>query len=321
MKRILFSALILLFAVGSISAQKQKKASKKENKAKVETKAEEAAKPDTVGVDLFSYCLGAANSNGLKMYLARQMGVDTTKYMNDFILGFIAMSNDPTNEKLKSYAAGVNVADQVVNQIIPQSNKQITDSADSAFINKEEFIRGFVEAIRGQNQNLPVDSATAITNRQMQYYHDQLMEKKYGDNRRAGEAFLAENAKKDSVVTLPSGLQYKIIKQGTGETPQATSRVEVNYEGRLIDGTVFDSSYKRKKSQEFNVNGVVPGFSEALQLMPVGSTWEIYVPQELAYGSVERRNSPIKPFSALIFKIDLVSIKAAPKPKVATPKN
>ena len=115
---------------------------------------------------------------------------------------------------------------------------------------------------------------------------------------------MAENAKKDSVVTLPSGLQYKIIKEGTGEKPKADSKVEVNYEGRLIDGTVFDSSYKRNKPQEFSVSGVVPGFSEALQHMTVGSTWEVYIPQELAYGSRETRNSPIKPFSALIFKID-----------------
>ena len=157
-----------------------------------------------------------------------------------------------------------------------------------------------------------------VASHQMEYYHDQLMERKYGDNRIAGEKFLAENAKKDSVVSLPSGLQYKILKAGTGEKPGENSRVEVNYEGRLIDGTVFDSSYKRNKTQEFSVNGVVPGFSEALKLMPVGSTWEIYLPHELAYGTRENRNSPIKPFSTLIFKVELVSVKAAPQPKIPT---
>ena len=150
----------------------------------------------------------------------------------------------------------------------------------------------------------------------MDYYHQQLMEKKYGDNRLAGEAFLAENAKKDSVIVLPSGVQYKVLVAGTGETPQANSKVEVNYEGRLIDGTVFDSSYKRNKPQEFGVGSVIPGFSEALQLMKEGSTWEIYIPQELGYGDREMSNSPIKPYSALIFKVELLSVKPAPTPKV-----
>ena len=199
--------------------------------------------------------------------------------------------------------------------MLPQANKQITDNRDSAFVNQAEFLRGFLEATTNSG-SVTSDSAMKVAERQMEYYHDQLMEKKYGDNRIAGEKFLAENAKKDSVVTLPSGLQYKIIKAGTGEKPGENSKVEVNYEGRLIDGTVFDSSYKRNKPQEFSVNGVVPGFSEALKLMPAGSTWEIYIPQELAYGARETRNSPIKPFSTLIFKVELISVKAAPQPKI-----
>lgn len=319
MKRIALSTLILLLAIGTVSADKKK--SKKKQAAQTEVKAETVAKPDTVSLDVFSYCLGYANTQGLKAYLQRQLGIDTTQYLNDFIRGFEEIANNPTDMKLKAYSAGLQIGDQVLNQMLANANKQITDTPDSSFINKSEFLRGFLEATRLANPGLSLDSATNVAQRQMDFYHDQLMEKKYGDNRIACEQFMAENAKKDSVVTLPSGLQYKIIKDGTGEKPKADSKVEVNYEGRLIDGTVFDSSYKRNKPQEFSVSGVVPGFSEALQHMTVGSTWEVYIPQELAYGSRETRNSPIKPFSALIFKIELLSVKAAPQPKIpALPK-
>lgn len=315
MKRIALSILILLLAVGTINAQKK---NSKKKTAKIEAKkgaTETKAKPDTVSVDQFSYALGIANSSGLKQYMQQQLKIDTAKYMDDFLRGFTEMANNSKDDKVKAYATGLQIGEQVMNQMLAQANKQITDNRDSAFVNTQEFLRGFIEATKNAS-SISGDSAMKIAERQMEYYHNQLMEKKYGDNRIAGEKFLAENAKKDSVVTLPSGLQYKIIKAGAGEKPQANSKVEVNYEGRLIDGTVFDSSYKRNKSQEFNVDGVVPGFSEALKLMPVGSTWEIYIPQELAYGARETRNSPIKPFSTLIFKVELISVKAAPQPKV-----
>ncbi len=315
MKRIALSTLILLVAAGTVCAQKKASKKKVAKKAKTEAAAPVKIAPDTVNVKDFSYCLGAANSNGLKQYLQQQLRIDTAQYMDDFLRGFKEAANDPTNAKMKAYAAGLQIADQVMNQMLPQANKQITDNRDSAFVNQAEFLRGFLEATTNSG-SVTSDSAMKVAERQMEYYHDQLMEKKYGENRIAGEKFLAENAKKDSVVTLPSGLQYKIIKAGTGEKPGENSKVEVNYEGRLIDGTVFDSSYKRNKPQEFSVNGVVPGFSEALKLMPAGSTWEIYIPQELAYGARETRNSPIKPFSTLIFKVELISVKAAPQPKI-----
>ena len=315
MKRIVLSTLILLVAAGTVCAQKKASKKKVAKKAKTEAAAPVKIAPDTVNVKDFSYCLGVANSNGLKQYLQQQLRIDTAQYMDDFLRGFKEVANDPTNAKMKAYAAGLQIADQVMNQMLPQANKQITDNRDSAFVNQAEFLRGFLEATTNSG-SVTSDSAMKVAERQMEYYHDQLMEKKYGENRIAGEKFLAENAKKDSVVTLPSGLQYKIIKAGTGEKPGENSKVEVNYEGRLIDGTVFDSSYKRNKPQEFSVNGVVPGFSEALKLMPAGSTWEIYIPQELAYGARETRNSPIKPFSTLIFKVELISVKAAPQPKI-----
>ena len=122
-----------------------------------------------------------------------------------------------------------------------------------------------------------------------------------------GEQFLAENAKREGVKTTASGLQYEVLESTLGQKPKATDTVKVHYEGTLIDGTVFDSSYKRGEPISFALNQVIKGWTEALVRMPVGSVWEIYVPQELAYGELEQ--GPIKPFSTLIFKIELLNIK------------
>ena len=119
--------------------------------------------------------------------------------------------------------------------------------------------------------------------------------------------FLAENAKKEGVKTTSSGLQYKIIKEGNGAVPTDSSKVKVNYKGTLIDGTQFDSSYDRKEPTTFRANQVIKGWTEALTMMPVGSKWELYIPQDLAYGA--REAGQIKPFSTLIFEVELVGIE------------
>ena len=186
---------------------------------------------------------------------------------------------------------------------MPQVNKQINDSVD--LLNKARFIEGFRAAIAG-NATISADSAQAVASKQMEYYHKVQMEAKYGKNRTDGEAFLAANAKKDSVKTTESGLQYKVLVAGTGETPKATDKVKVNYEGTLIDGTVFDSSYKRNQPATFACNQVIKGWTEALTMMPVGSKWVIYVPQNLGYG--EREAGKIPPFSTLIFTVELLEI-------------
>ncbi|NOZ34342.1 MAG: FKBP-type peptidyl-prolyl cis-trans isomerase [Chlorobi bacterium] len=129
---------------------------------------------------------------------------------------------------------------------------------------------------------------------------------KYKDNLEAGKKFLADNANKDGVITTKSGLQYKVLKKGSGKTPTISDKVRVNYEGKLLDGTVFDSSYKRKKPAEFGVTQVIKGWTEALQLMKEGSEYELYVPYDLAYG--DRAAGSIKPFSTLIFKVKLIKV-------------
>ena len=127
------------------------------------------------------------------------------------------------------------------------------------------------------------------------------------NNSKTGEAFLAENKKKEGIVTLPSGLQYKVIKEGKGDTPGPEDEVTVNYKGSLIDGTEFDNSYKRGQPASFKVNGVITGWTEALQLMKTGAKWELYIPSKLAYG--ERSSGrQIGPNSTLIFEVELISV-------------
>ncbi len=269
-------------------------------------KQAEAAKVDTCSVDTFSYAIGMANTLGLKAYLAQRMNVDTA-YMANFLEGFNATLSMDERKRLEAYAAGLQIRKQVEEQIIPGLNQRITGNDSTMLLNPKLFIEAFGNTLAGQPTDMSLQQAEEIAERQMKYYHDTNMERQYGDNRRAGEAFLAANAKKDSVETLPSGVQYKVLVKGSGDIPTATSKVKVNYEGRLIDGMVFDSSYERKQPATFGCNQVIKGWTEALTHMPVGSKWEIYIPQELGYGS--REAGKIPPFSALVFTVELLDIE------------
>jgi len=137
-------------------------------------------------------------------------------------------------------------------------------------------------------------------------------------NKKEGEAFLAANKAKEGIVTLPSGLEYKILKEGTGPKPTASDSVVCNYRGTLINGTEFDSSYKRGQPATFPVNGVIKGWTEALQLMPVGSKWQLFVPSSLAYAE-RGAGGDIGPNATLIFEVELLSIQEKPKTDQAKP--
>jgi len=250
----------------------------------------------------FAYAYGIAQTNGLKNFLVQRMGVDTA-YMADFLRGFDQSELTPADKAQKAYLAGKEIRQQVNSQIVPNVNKQINDSVD--LLNVPRFVEGFRAALAG-TATYAQDSAQAVATKQLDYYHKAQMEKKYGKNLKDGEAWLAANAKKDSVKTTPSGLQYKVLTMGTGETPKSTDKVKVNYEGRLIDGTVFDSSYKRGQPTTFACNQVIKGWTEALTMMPVGSKWEIYIPQNLGYA--DREAGKIPPFSTLVFTVDLMEI-------------
>lgn len=294
--KIILMALVALLCVGATAATKKQRKGKKAAK-------EVAERVDTVSVDTFSYLLGMANSNGLKAYLSQRMGIDTA-YVEDFLKGFQQKELTEADKREKARLAGMEIREQVETQVWSNANRQIDDSVD--VLNHEQFIKGFQNGIFPVDTTFSMDSAQSLVQKQMAYYHKVKMEKKYGANRVAGEQFLKLNAKQDSVQTTASGLQYKVITMGTGEIPQKTDRVKVDYEGRLIDGTVFDSSYKRGKPATFPVGQVIAGWTEALCMMPVGSKWEVYVPQELGYGDREQQKIP--PFSCLVFTIELHEI-------------
>ena len=257
-------------------------------------------------IDSMSYAMGVSQTQGLKEFLVERMSIDTT-YMNDFIKGLNDGANAGDNKKKAAYYAGFQIGQQISNQMVVGINHEIFGNDSTKSISLKNFMAGFVAGTTGKGQKMTIEQAQTLAQTKMQEVKAKVMEKEYGPNKIAGEKFMAENAKKDGVKTIEgSTVQYKVIKEGNGAMPKDTSMVKVHYEGRLIDGTVFDTSYKRGEPVSLRANQVIKGFTQALVHMPVGSTWEVYIPQDLAYG--EREQGNIKPFSPLIFKIELIGL-------------
>ena len=196
-----------------------------------------------------------------------------------------------------SYSLGMKMGESLHKQSVP---------VDPAI-----FARGLKDGLAGGKTQLSDDEAQAAimqVQNEMRQKQQEKMQAEGAANKKEGEDFLAANKSKEGVVTLPSGLQYKILTEGTGPKPTASDTVVCNYRGTLINGTEFDSSYKRGQPATFPVGGVIKGWTEALQLMPVGSKWQLFIPSDLAYG--ERGPSPeIGPDSTLIFEVELMSIE------------
>ncbi|SHK36208.1 FKBP-type peptidyl-prolyl cis-trans isomerase [Xylanibacter ruminicola] len=261
-------------------------------------------------VDTMSYAIGMAQTQGLKEYLVGSLDVDTA-YMAEFIKGLNEGANAGDNKKKAAYYAGIQIGQQIANRMLKGINHEVFGDDSTKTISLKNFLAGFISGTTGKKGLMTVDSAQMVAQRLIQEIKAKEMIKTYGPNKEAGEKFLAANAKKDGVKTLPGGVQYKVIKEGAGAIPADTSLVKVHYEGRLINDTVFDSSYKRGEPATFRANQVIKGWTEALTHMPAGSVWEVYIPQELAYG--ERAQSKIDPFSALIFKIELIEVNPSRK--------
>ncbi len=277
------------------AAKKKEKTQKKPEKSVVELSSQS---------DTLSYVAGMSMTQGLVDFLQHSLKVDTA-YMADFISGVEKAIESGDDPQFKAYMAGMEIAKQLKEKMLPGMARELQDSPDSLV--EELAYRGFIDALQGDTTYYNIDNASLLFKDLMSEAKEAKTEKLYGENRRAGEQFLAENAKKEGVVTTESGLQYKVLVEGKGEKPQASDRVKVNYEGRLVDGTVFDSSAKHgDKPLEFRANQVIKGWTEALTLMPVGSKWELYIPYDLAYG--ERDSGKIKPYSALVFTVELVEI-------------
>ena len=257
-------------------------------------------------VDTLSYAIGMAQTQGLKEYLVERMDVDTT-YMQEFIKGLNEGANAGDDKKKAAYYAGIQIGQQISNIMMKNINREVFGNDSTKTISLKNFMAGFVSGVTGKNGLMTVEQAGQTAQTKMQQMKAEQMMKQYGPNKEKGEKFLAENAKKEGVKTLPSGVQYKVIKEGSGAIPADTSKVKVNYEGRTIDGKVFDSSYKRNQPLTLRCNQTIKGWTDAMVHMPVGSVWEVYIPQNLAYG--EREQGDIKPFSVLIFKIELLGIE------------
>ena len=262
-------------------------------------------------IDSVSYAIGMAQTQGLKEYLVGRLDVDTA-YMDEFIKGLNEGANAGDDKKKAAYYAGIQIGQQIANQMVKGINHELFGNDSTQTISMKNFMAGFISGTTGKDGLMNLEAAQILARSMMENIKAKNMQKEFGPNKAAGEKFLAENAKKEGVKTLESGLQYKVIKEGNGAIPADTSRVRVHYEGRTVDGKVFDSSYKRGEPTEFRCNQVIKGWTEALVHMPAGSVWEVYIPQELAYGS-RQQGDDIKPFSALIFKIELIEVN--PKKK------
>jgi FKBP-type peptidyl-prolyl cis-trans isomerase FklB len=257
-------------------------------------------------VDTVSYAIGMAQTQGLKDYLVGRLGVDTT-YMDEFIKGLNEGANAGDDKKKAAYYAGIQIGQQISNQMVKGINHELFGDDSTKTISLKNFMAGFIAGTIGKGGLMTVDSAQAVAQEMMRVIKAKNMEKEFGPNKKAGEEFLAKNAKAEGVKVLDGGVQYKVIKEGTGALPKDTSLVKVHYEGKTLDGKVFDSSYKRGEPSNFRANQVIKGWTEALVHMPAGSIWEVYIPQELAYGE-RQQGADIKPFSMLIFKIELLEV-------------
>lgn len=298
MKKTICVALALVAGASLFTAEAAKK---KTVQKPVEEKVQ--AVQLTSSSDSVSYAAGMTMTNGLLNYLLQQK-MDTTM-MADFVRGFMDAVKTADDPRMKAYMTGQNIAQQLNERMLPSLKTEFQDSPDS--IMADVLYRGFTDAMLNDTTIFTLQKAEDYFSARQKADKAARDEKLYGANREAGIKFLEENAKNDSVITLPSGLQYKVLVKGSGAVPQSSDKVKVHYEGRLIDGKVFDSSYQRGEPSEFTPTQVIRGWTEALTMMPVGSKWQLYIPYELAYGE-RGAEADIKPYSMLIFDVELLEI-------------
>ena len=322
MKKILTLALVAaLSATFTTASAKDKKecCKAKTECCKVDKKKNKKCKKDKTSCceapvsllsksDSLSYAAGMTYTTGLIEYVGKQFGVDSTS-MGAFVAGLregIKRSND---KQFMAHSAGVQIAQLLETRMYPGVANEVKNTPWT--LDSITFNRGFIDAVLNDTTVMQVVDAK-------KYYEKTMTDEKHRQEdayKKENVDWLAENAKKEGVVTLPSGLQYKVLTAGTGEVATKDDNVTVRYEGKTIDGNIFDSSYKRNPdTSTFRPDQVIKGWTEALTSMPAGSTWMLYIPQELAYGS--RAAGQIKPYSTLIFKVELVKIDRKQQPVV-----
>ena len=263
-------------------------------------------------IDSLSYAIGLSRSQqGLTQFLEQQ-GVDSAQYSN-FLKGVLEGAKSADISEKMAYSVGMQIGQMISVNWYESNNHELFGNDSTKTINKEDMLAGFFAGVTGKGRVMDPIIASTYTDDKMKSVKEASLLERFGENKAAGEKFLEENKAKEGVVTTESGLQYKVITEGKGQVPTSTDRVKVHYKGTLIDGTEFDSSYSRKdkdgnpQPSTFRANQVIKGWTEALTMMPIGSKWELYIPQELAYGSQDTGTIP--PFSTLIFEVELLSIE------------
>lgn len=296
MKITRLSALALISAMLFTTASAAPKVKKDKKQATPSIKL-------TTANDSLSYAAGMTATQGLLPYLGQQFGI-TDENLADFIEGFKEAVANGGDKKQLARATGYQIADMAKKQILPSIKHSLGDDSN---LSESLWFKGFTDAIANDSTVLTLTRAT-------EYFEGKQADIKAKNNaqhKAQNEAWLVENAKKEGVKTTASGLQYKVITEGTGAQPKKEDQVVVKYEGKLIDGKVFDSSYQRGDGTAmFRPTQVIKGWTEALQMMKEGSKWELYIPQNLAYGE-RGAGADIKPFSTLIFTVELVKVNPA----------
>lgn len=288
------TVLILTLAAACLTTTARSRKKKNTTNAAAVVKQTPAVEPA-----VFSYAMGVAQSTSLKNYLIQREGVDSAhieavvRALNEAA----TLTDDQIKEK-QAYAAGLRIARMNREQVVASVNQTATGKADTTYTDLATFTRGLTDGLGGR-ATLTADSANNIVEQQVKHFHQGLQLE--------GIKYLAENRKKEGWKETASGLQYHVLQQGTGAQVNDTCKVEVNYEGKLIDGTIFDSSYQRGKTATFSPKQVIKGWTEALKMMREGDIYELAIPYELGYGE-RGAGQNIPPYATLLFKVELVKV-------------
>lgn len=257
-------------------------------------------------IDSLSYAFGVTQTQGLEGYLT-QMGIDST-HMDEFLKGLNeGFSIDKNDKKRLAHMVGIQVGQQVGTQMLPQIESNIFQGDSTQSLSKDNFIAGFIAGTKKKDILIPETEAQTYVQTKAMEVQAKAMEVKYAERKAADLKYLEDNKKNEGVIETTSGLQYKVVKEGNGPKPTANDVVKVNYIGTLVNGQEFDSSVKRGQPAEFMLSQVIPGWTEGIQLMSIGSKYIFYIPYNLAYGEQGRPGS-IDPFSTLIFEVELLDI-------------
>lgn len=251
-------------------------------------------------VDTVSYSIGMGRAVRAYKNSLLQSGIDST-VMKSFVKGFLDAAKNTDDEAKLAYSIGYEIGVSEMSEAYVGLNGQMFGTESGTEFNRTNYLKGFVDGMLDNWDVMSFEEADETSNRLYQYFSDL----QYVQNRTEGEEYLAKKEKEEGVKKTESGLLYKVLKEGTGPNPTPDSQVEVIYRGSLVSGKVFDDS--KGATRRFRLGGVIPGWTEGLQLMNAGSKYEFYIPYDLAYG--DRNNGEIPPYSALIFEVELVSFE------------